>query len=201
MRFKRTSLIMGTATAGVLALATSGVAGAAAGQVPAAGSDSPTASSTSSDSPTSEPAPQPTNPQPTTGRPEPTSSSHPKPTDSNGGSARGASLSVSPGTARPGQHLAVRLSCLGDRGTPHSAALRMGRSEGAAGSVYTNATVASSAGPGTHTVSATCAGKTLTATFTVPGSKAPQRPAQPPQVRHVPKGSVDTGDGSLAAQR
>jgi hypothetical protein len=116
------------------------------------------------------------------------------------------SLTVSPsGPVRVGAQVQVRLACDGDRGAVQSSALKLSSPQGTAGSYYYDATVRD-VHSGNYAVTATCAGKKLSKTLTVLGStgytgisdtngKAPTK-----QVRTVPKGSVNTGDGSLAAR-
>ncbi len=186
-------LITSAAGAGVLVLAT-GI-GASAASAPAPEPTAAPAPTTSAD-PTSSPAPTSTSqPEPTTSKPEPT-------TTQPGGDSEGSALTVSPQSARPGQSVVVRLTCLGDKGSTSSPALRMGRADGAAGSLYENATVAS-VKPGTYSVTSSCAGKPLSASLTVLGAKKPSKPVpiSEHQVTVVPKGAAETGDGSLAGLR
>lgn len=188
---KSARLIAGLAGAGALVFAT-GITAVAAPS-PAVTPDS---SSTAAPLSTAAPSPSPSQPSTTV----PPSTSEPAPTTSNQGDSEGATLSVTPKSVKPGQDVVVRLSCLGERGPIKAPELRLDGAEGAAGSTYNNASVPSVTTPGTYTVSSSCAGKPLSATFTVNGAthKKPV-PISEHQVSVVPKGPAETGDGSLAA--
>lgn len=138
---------------------------------------------------------------------EPTDSQSPTepPTTSNpGGDPTGANIILHPRASHAGRTITVQVGGTCEKTAPTSEAFSsVTGGDAAAGSEYFNAKIKSDIQPGTYTVSATCAGKALSASLTVLGAQPEPTATQTPstgQVAVVPQGPAETGDGSTADQ-